>query len=47
MTNEDRISVDDYNKEVEIAERLIAKGKYIEQDDLEKEVKKWQKENSK
>ena len=41
IKNEERISIDDYNKELEAAEECIVKGKYIEQDDLEKEVEKW------
>lgn len=38
IKNEERISIDDYNKELEAAEERIVRGKYIEQDDLEKQI---------
>lgn len=34
-------SVEQYNKEIEDAEAAIDKGKYITQEDLKKEIKKW------
>lgn len=40
-TKEQRISVKQYNKELAIAEKQIAQGKYTSQSDLEKESEKW------
>lgn len=36
-----RISIEQYNKELEEAEKRIEKGEYITHDDLEKEAKQW------
>lgn len=41
IKDKDRISIDDYNKELEAAEERIMRGEYIKQDDLEKEIEKW------
>ena len=40
-TKEQRISVKQYNKELAIAEKQIAQGKFTSQADLEKESEKW------
>lgn len=40
-TKEQRISVKQYNKELAVAEKQIAQGKYTSQADLEKESEKW------
>ena len=34
-------SVEQYNKELEAAEAAIDSGRFISQEDLEKEIKKW------
>ena len=36
-----RISVEQYNKELEAAEKEIESGNFITQEDLEKEMDKW------
>jgi hypothetical protein len=36
-----RISLKQYNKELAVAEKQIAKGEYTTQEDLEKEIKTW------
>jgi hypothetical protein len=38
---EGRISVDDYNKELDEAEKRINTGKYTEQSDIEDEARQW------
>jgi len=38
---EGRISIEQYNKELDEAERRIDKGEYITHDDVVKESKKW------
>lgn len=40
-TSSQRISVKQYNKEIERSEKQIANGAYTTQEDLEKEVKGW------
>lgn len=39
--SDQRITVKQYNKEILEAEKQIAKGKFISQEDLEKESEKW------
>ena len=34
-------TIEQYNKEIELAEREIDEGNYTTQDDLEEEMKKW------
>ncbi len=40
-TSSQRISIKQYNKEIALAEKQIANGKYTTQEDLEKEVEGW------
>lgn len=40
-TDNKRISIEQYNRELEEAEREIEEGNYITQEDLEEEVKSW------
>lgn len=40
-TKEQRISVKQYNKELALAEKQIAQGKFTSQADIEKESEKW------
>ena len=39
--SDERISIEQYNKELNEAEARIDAGKYISHEDLEKEAKKW------
>ena len=39
--NDERISIEQYNKELDDAEARIDAGKYISHEDLEKEAKQW------
>lgn len=41
LKNEGRISVEQYNKELEEAENEIEKGEFILHDDLKKQMKAW------
>ena len=36
-----RVSIEQYNRELEDAERQIEIGNFITQEDLEKEIKQW------
>ncbi|HEY1039105.1 MAG TPA: hypothetical protein VGF30_06850 [Bacteroidia bacterium] len=40
-TKDQKISIKQYNKELENSERQVKKGKYITQSDLERESEKW------
>jgi len=40
-TENERISIEQYNRELEEAERQIEQGNFITQEDLEKEMKIW------
>lgn len=41
QTNENRQTVDDYNREIEEAEREIESGEYITATDLKNEARSW------
>jgi hypothetical protein len=41
LKNEGRISVEQYNKELEEAEAEIDRGEYITQEELKKQMKAW------
>lgn len=41
MKNEGRISIDEYNRELDEANARIDSGKFITQEDLEKEAAQW------
>ena len=41
VSKENRITVEEYNNEIEAAEKRIAEGKYTEHSDLVKEASKW------
>ncbi len=44
--NEGRISLEQYNKELEAAEAEIEKGEFVTNDELKMQMLKWQKEKS-
>lgn len=41
ITQKKGFSIEQYNKELEMAEKQIESGNYIPQEELEKEMKKW------
>lgn len=41
LKNEGRISIEQYNKELEEAEAEIDRGEYVTQEELKKQMKEW------